>query len=180
MPCAAPWRVAVVPTPSQAPAHATRPVRLYKPSLIPSVSSPTATKYKAHAQKYFFAVLAKIRESQTEMAVCSSSSRVAALVLVSLVVAALFVSVAPPCAAAARVLLADRDGSRAGGEAARGVGRSGDNAGSPAAMATGSGFRGSPDFAGGRTAATTTKMTTTKTGNAARVLGSVPSPGVGH
>jgi len=86
--------------------------------------------------------------------------RVAALVLL------LALAVAPPpCAAAARVrLLADvpRATREAPGY---------DKTDGSAAAAAGSGFRGSPPgFDGGRT-----------TGNAAaRVLGSVPSPGVGH
>ena len=96
--------------------------------------------------------------------------RVAALVL--LIALAVALVAPPPCggAAAARVLLlADDVAPRAGGEApyvlAEGVTDRTDGS------AAGSGFRGSPPgFDGGRTA-----------GNAAaRVLGSVPSPGVGH
>ncbi|RLM54166.1 hypothetical protein C2845_PM10G02970 [Panicum miliaceum] len=90
--------------------------------------------------------------------------RVAALVLL-LALAVALVASPPPCAAAARVrLLADVP--RAGGEAPGYDKTDG--------SATGSGFRGSPPgFDGGRT--------TPAAGNAAaRVLGSVPSPGVGH
>ena len=90
--------------------------------------------------------------------------RVAALVLLLALAVALVVA-PPPCAAAARVrLLADvpRATREAPGY---------DKTDGSAAAAAGSGFRGSPPgFDGGRT-----------TGNAAaRVLGSVPSPGVGH
>lgn len=90
------------------------------------------------------------------MALCSS--RVAVLLLLLSLLVTLMSS--PPCVAA-RALLAD---GLAGGEAphVEGVKKEG---GSTVA----SGLRGSPAYAA-RTAA----------GNAARVMGSVPSPGVGH
>uniref|UniRef100_A0A0A8ZZX7 Uncharacterized protein n=1 Tax=Arundo donax TaxID=35708 RepID=A0A0A8ZZX7_ARUDO len=94
------------------------------------------------------------------MALCGGGRvAVLAVLLLSLTVTALIAS--PPCAAA-RVLLA-------GGETQE-VGSGKKEGGPVAATAAESGFRGSPDFAGRRTAA----------GNVVRVLGSVPSPGVGH
>lgn len=95
------------------------------------------------------------------------SCRVAVLVLVLLLLA--LVASPPRGAAAARVLLpAAGVAPRSGGEAP--PGNDGKRDGSAAA---GSGFRGPPppEF-GGRRAAVA--------GNAARVMGSVPSPGVGH
>jgi hypothetical protein len=91
--------------------------------------------------------------------------RVAALVLLLALAVALVVA-PPPCAAAARVrLLADvpRATREAPGY---------DKTDGSAAAAAGSGFRGSPPEFDGKMAAV---------GNAAaRVMGSVPSPGVGH
>ncbi|CAL5051114.1 unnamed protein product [Urochloa decumbens] len=88
-------------------------------------------------------------------------------VLVLLLVLALAAS--PPCAAAARVLPpADVVVLHAGG------GEAPDSGDRTDGSAAGSGlFRGSPPGFGGRRMAAAA-------GNAARVMGSVPSPGVGH
>ena len=97
--------------------------------------------------------------------------RVAALVLLLALAVALVAP--PPCggAAAARVLLlADDVAPRAGGEAPYVLAEGGTDR--TDGSAAGSGFRGSPPEFDGKMAAV---------GNAAaRVMGSVPSPGVGH
>jgi hypothetical protein len=105
---------------------------------------------------------------ESKMAV-RSSCRVAVLVLVLVLLLLALVASPPRGAAAARVLLpAAGVAPRSGGEAP--PGNDGKRDGSAAA---GSGFRGPPppEFGGRRVAVA---------GNAARVMGSVPSPGVGH
>ncbi|CAN6191028.1 unnamed protein product [Urochloa humidicola] len=104
------------------------------------------------------------------MAVRSCGVAVLVLLLLALAAASL------PCAAAARAALLPADvvvPRAAGGEA---PGNGGDRTDGSAATGTGSGFRGSPPGFGGRRMAATTVVV----GNAARVMGSVPSPGIGH
>ncbi|CAD6340204.1 unnamed protein product [Miscanthus lutarioriparius] len=106
------------------------------------------------------------------MAACSC--RVAVLVLL-FSLAVMLVATPPPCAAAARVLLLVADVRPRAGTAGGEHGSSkGDGPSLPTAADESRLRRGSPpaSLAGRRT---------TAAGNAAaRVLGSVPSPGVGH